>query len=110
MRALTMSVSSKPTVEQPLIQILYFSFVVSWLHQILTHNTETKKKQTNKQRKKKTKQKENTLSTVALSQITKRPGSLDRFKQVRRILLKKDYRIACDINNKKEYEGLQEGE
>lgn len=109
MRALTMSVSSKPTVGQPLIQILYFSFVVSWLHQILTHNTETKKKQTNKE-KKKTKQKENTLSTVALSQITKRPGSLDRFKQVRRILLKKDYRIACDINNKKEYEGLQEGQ
>lgn len=110
MRALTMSVSSKPTVGQPLIQILYFSFVVSWLHQILTHNTETKKKQTNKHRKNKTKQKENTLSTVALSQITKRPGSLDRFKQVRRILLKKDYRIACDINNKKEYEGLQEGQ
>ena len=53
MRALTMSVSSKPTVGQPLIQILYSSFVVSWLHQILTHNTETKKKQTNKQTKKK---------------------------------------------------------
>lgn len=58
MRALTMSVSSKPTVGQPLIQILYFSFVVSWLHQILTHNTETKKKQTNKEKKKnKTKRK-----------------------------------------------------
>lgn len=67
MRALTMSVSSKPTVGQPLIQILYFSFVVSWLHQILTHNTETKKKQTNKQRKKKNKKKKNPFNGSAFS-------------------------------------------